>query len=591
MKFRSFLSILIAGVVTALLIGLAGLFWLTSHNPLTLLNGSGTTSPAAAMFVSKQAPAMVSLLANPERLEAFRLAIARPAQRKHARKELQALRQSLISGLGLDYTQDIKPWIGDEITLAVTTSDVDRDATNGRQPGYLLAIATRKPALSREFLQAFWQKRAIAGSNLVFEQYSGVKIISGAVEPLPSKAVTHPEDADAPRAELASAAVGDQFILFANYPKVLRDAINNVQAASLNLSTSSSYQRALKSLPDRQIGLVFANLPQLFTWLDDGTENAPLADADARLYESLVATLNLDPRGLAAETALLPVVGKTLFPTQPALNGPIDALKFIPAASPFSASGENLPQLMSQVQAGVAGYERLEALVRQPIMALKSEWLNPTGSEVASDDWVTDMLRLGEGQYSLAMLPRPDKTSADWLFIAQRSPALDEAITRMNQLGQQNGLSVGQLTLGDREAYAWTKLSTAAQRARKRRGGDRDVLAVQAEVQGIHTHVDGYELFATSVDAINQALQAPENSLAKSAEFKQAIAPIESRNDGYLYLDWPSLRGIVSQQVPLVGLVEAIGKPLFDHVRSFTVSSYGNEKTVRRGTVFVQLRD
>jgi len=29
---------------------------------------------------------------------------------------------------------------------------------------------------------------------------------------------------------LSGAVVGDRFVLFANYPKVLRDAINNVQA-------------------------------------------------------------------------------------------------------------------------------------------------------------------------------------------------------------------------------------------------------------------------------------------------------------------------------------------------------------------------
>lgn len=589
MKFRSFVSVLLAAVGTALLIGLAGIFWLTSHNPLALLNGGGTTSPAAAIFVSKQAPAVVSLLVNPERLESFRLAVARPGQRKNAREELKSLKQSLVAELGLDYEQDVKPWIGDEITLAVTTSDVDRDAANGHQPGYLLAIATRKPALSREFLQAFWQKRAIAGTNLVFEQYSGVKIISGALASSPQDSTTN---TDSPQPGLSSAAVGDQFILFANYPKVLRDAITNVQAPSLNLSTSSSYQRALDSLPDRQIGLVFANLPQLFVWLDENSEDALADEADARLYESLVATLNLDVRGLAAETALLPVVGKTLFPAKPVLNRPVEALKFIPAESPFSASGENLPQLMSQLQAGVAGYDRLEALVRQPLLALKSEWFNATenASDLTQDDWVADMMRLGDGQYSLAMLPRPDQSSPDWLFVAQRSPALTDALERMNQLGQQNGLSVGQITLGDREAFAWTKLSTAAQRARKRRGS-RDVLAVQADVQGIHTTVDDYELFATSVDAINRALQAPDASLLTASAFKQAIAPIEPRNDGYLYLDWPSLRGVVSKQVPLVGLIEAIGKPLFDHVRSFTVSSYGSEKTVRRGTVFIQFRD
>jgi len=46
----------------------------------------------------------------------------------------------LLANTGLDYRRDIQPWLG-EITLAVTTIDIDRDAQNG-QPGYLMALAT-----------------------------------------------------------------------------------------------------------------------------------------------------------------------------------------------------------------------------------------------------------------------------------------------------------------------------------------------------------------------------------------------------------------------------------------------------------------
>jgi len=63
-------------------------------------------------------------------------------QRRRARQELNQLKTNLLANTGLDYQRDIQPWLGDEITLAVTTIDIG-DEQNGRQPGYLMALATK----------------------------------------------------------------------------------------------------------------------------------------------------------------------------------------------------------------------------------------------------------------------------------------------------------------------------------------------------------------------------------------------------------------------------------------------------------------
>ncbi|HBY77884.1 MAG TPA: hypothetical protein DEG47_12990, partial [Cyanobacteria bacterium UBA11148] len=78
-------------------------------------------TPTAAIFVPKQTPAMVSLLVNPDRLTAFRQLLTPPANRRRSRAELTQLENSLFVNLGLDYRRDIQPWVGDEITLAITS--------------------------------------------------------------------------------------------------------------------------------------------------------------------------------------------------------------------------------------------------------------------------------------------------------------------------------------------------------------------------------------------------------------------------------------------------------------------------------------
>jgi Protein of unknown function (DUF3352) len=226
MKRSLFFSALAAGVVALLLIGVGSFYWIRAQSPLNLLQGGTTSTPAATIFVSKQAPAMVSLLVNPNKLESLRQLVARPSERRQSRQELERFKASLVASSNLDYRQDIQPWLGEEVTLAVTSQDLDRDATNGYQPGYLMVLTSKNSVKSREFLQLLFSQRAIAGKNLVSETYQGVNIFSDSDR---LDVGTHSRAPLQNHTSLVGAAVGDRFILFANHPKVLREAINKRQ--------------------------------------------------------------------------------------------------------------------------------------------------------------------------------------------------------------------------------------------------------------------------------------------------------------------------------------------------------------------------
>jgi len=602
MKSRSFFLGLGAMVVALLLVAVVGFSWVAAQSPLTLLQGGKLSSPAAAMFVPKQSPGMVSLLVKPDRLEAFRLAVAAPGERRRARAELETIKQTLLAGQGVDYDADIKPWLGDEITVAVTSADIDRDAGNGLQPGYLLAATTEDPQRAREFLQLFWQKRAIAGTNLVFEQYSGVNLIYGGIDPgakspdsakgravKPAEAEAPSPTLPAPPSTLTSAVVGDRFVLFANSPKVLRDAINNVQAPDLSLSSSRAYRQALERLPDRQIGVTFVNLPQLGRWLGNPElTGKPTSDgADRQLFDSLVVGLELSRQGVLAETALLAAPGQTLAATQPALTQPVGALQFLPAAAPVAASGQNLRQLWAELTSGLANYGVLSALLNQPIATLERQW----GVTFADDlvNWV-------DREFALGVLPQPNG-NPELVFVAEKTATTAPALEHLDAIAQQRGLSVGPVAIGSQNALTWAKLSTTNKRSKNA------PTLLQADVEGVRTTINQYEVLTTSVAAMEQVLavapqtskksaqKSAQKSLLQSPAFRQAIAPIASHNDGYLYIDWQRVKQPLEQRIPALKLAELAGKPFFDHLRSLTISSYGSEANVRRGAVFVQLKD
>ncbi|EKQ69631.1 Protein of unknown function (DUF3352) [Leptolyngbyaceae cyanobacterium JSC-12] len=609
MKFRSFLSGLVAVVVVLLLIGIVGFYWITAQSPLKLLAKGEGKIPSAAIFVPKQAPVMLSLLVNPKDLVAFRQVVAAPSRRKQARTELSQFRQSLLGNTGLDYDRDVQPWLGDEVTLAITTLDIDRDRSNGKQPGYLLAIATHDPEQSREFLQLFWQKRAIAGTDLTFEQYKGVKLIYNEVPVNPKLEGKKPKKNQdfefltpaslLPAPTLASAVVGNQFVLFANDPKVLRDAITNVQAAELNLNNAQFYTQALETLTQPRIGLTFVNLPGLAGWLE--TEAITHAKdkpgtveqgATTKGYQTLAIALELDRRGLLAETAMTGVDTKAAI--APALSKPVGALQYLPTLSPLVASGTNLDRVWRELSTSLSSFPTVSQLINQPLQALEKEWKLNLPQDVFS--WVT-------GEYALGSLPpqaitngeqttpgkkrKPKRETLtelaenDWVFVAERNKenASQHAIAQLDEIAKKQGYSVGAVQLGEHTVSAWTKLTPSGLFSK----------TLQAEVQGVHTTVGNYELFATSLPALQTALDAVNNSLVNDDRFQQAIAPLQHPNNGYLYLDWNESRPLLERRFPFLKVIELAGSPLFNHLQSLTLSSYGRNQGIQRGAIFLKL--
>ncbi|MGG6270594.1 DUF3352 domain-containing protein [Leptolyngbya sp. AN03gr2] len=539
MKFRSFLNSVAAIAVVLVVLATIGFSWIFAQSPLGLLKGSPKSTPTAAMFVPKQAPVMASLLVNPDRLESLRQVVAKPGDRAATRQEFERFTQGVLGNSELDYRRDVRPWLGDEITAAVTSLDIDRDDTNGKEAGYLLALATKDTERSREFLQVFWQKRAIAGTDLVFEDYKGTKIIHGKVE------------SDSVPITIASAVVGRQYVLFANSPKVLRNAINNVQAAELNLENSQEYQQAIGALDRGRIGVVFANLPELAAL--NGKEITDTASSAA-------ISLGLDRKGLIAETAIIRDGTETNLSKQS-----LEALKYIPAVAPISASGVNLNQLWS----GLSSDGTVSKWVNSPIESLGKRWQINLPQDIFN--WV-------KGEYALAMIPKEE--TLDWVFVADKTadPGAESAIARLDELGKAQGITAGIIQIGDQPVSIWTRLDSV-----------KSDKKIDAEVVGVHTAIGKYEVFTTSMDAMNAVLNAKKNVLANSKTFENAIAGLQKENAGYLYLDWNTAQPILEKQFPILKVAELAGEPIFEHLRSLTVSNYGNRSGVQRGGIFVRL--
>ncbi|MEG4959713.1 MULTISPECIES: DUF3352 domain-containing protein [unclassified Microcoleus] len=576
MKLRSFFSFLIAGVLALLGLSAGGFYWLTTHTPLNLLAGGPTTTPAAAVFVSKQAPLLASMLVNPDRLEALRQVFATPEERSRSHAEFEQIKKSLLANTGLDYSRDIQPWIGDEITLAVTDIDFDGDSKNGKQTGFLLAVSSQNADRSQKFLDSYWRKQSRADKTVQSELYKGVQLTykksptankkNSPISPFNPLSLPN---STLPRSFATAAIRGSSdtgnnpsFVLFANSPNVIRDAINNVEAANLNLNNSPNYHKAFQQLTQGRIALAFVNLPQ------SATEQNPQVSLN-----SLAVAVGVNRRGLLAQTALVTSRENTASPT---LSEPVKALQYIPSASPFAIASTDLRNFWADLSSAVSTNAELSKLVDRTLADIQQVW---------SVNLQQDIFNWVQGEYALAVLPN-SSNRADWIFAAETSADSQQAIDKLDEIARSKEYSIGSFTLRNQKITAWTQLTTSQNSGKQ--NNRKSVLETQAK--GVRAAVGKYEIFTTSVEAMDAALEAAETgSLVVNQDFQTSIEPLPPSNDGYFYLDWPSSRAIWEKQIPLLRLIELSARPLFDHLRSLTVTSTGEITGIRKATIFMRL--
>ncbi|MEO0771146.1 MAG: DUF3352 domain-containing protein, partial [Cyanobacteria bacterium J06649_4] len=120
-------------------------------------------------------------------------------------------------------------------------------------------------------------------------------------------------------------------------------------------------------------------------------------------------------------------------------------------------------------------------------------------------EWVSE-------EYALAQVSR------DWVLAVNRDP---EGLDKVDQAAQKAGYSAVPVVIGEQSATAWTRFKAKSGRT----GG------LETELMGLHMQQGEYELFASSLAAMDSALAAsneslPNSSLLNEERFTQAIAPL-----------------------------------------------------------------
>jgi hypothetical protein len=534
MKVRSLIIAILTGVIALSIVGANAYGWIVEHRSILLLNRTIRQPPATAIFVPKNASAVISLLANLDDLGNLHR-LATPERQKRA--EYHAIAQwkkQLADRVHLDYQREIAPWLGEEITLAMTNPDLDRNMRNGWEPGYLAVLSSRNVQVSASKIQAWWN-RQIAAHQLEFETYQGVKIGYNR------------------RDRVASAMVANKYVLFANRPKILREAINHLEASNLSILDNPTYQKILAANNHHRIGVGYGELTKLAPWL---------GKAVGEKYPEAGFNLGVDRQGAIVDIVFYPTADRVSQPpAKPAQS--INALKYLPSQSTIAIAGKDLQHWRGQLTNIVPPPEQILSLVERTIAAIDTQRTIDTTTDIFS--WTT-------GEYALAAIPNPNHKVTDWVFVAERTqPELaDSAIAHFDELARFSGYNVGLLPWKDREVIGWTKLATKT--------SPSNATQIVAQVPFTHTTVAGYTILASSVEAMDITLKAIDGkSVLDSDRYHRAIDLIAANQTGYLYGSWDTIQSLLPNQP----LIKSFGEGILSGLPNLSLNSYiedGNQR-------------
>ncbi|MFN7714335.1 MAG: DUF3352 domain-containing protein [Pseudanabaenaceae cyanobacterium] len=542
------------------------------------------TTPAATQFLPRRAPLVISTQAHPDNLFYGTIGLVDRPQRE-ALKELWADVQTYLNEHWLlDYTADVQPWIGQEITLAVTNSDLDQDPANGWQPGYLLAMQSNDTDQAKASVNNFWQRLATGGVDLAFGQAQGIPL---------TYVKTPDTDSGSLGQSLSSTIIGG-YVLFANDPMVLRNAIQTLQVPSLGLTSWDIYQKANQNLTEPSLVTAFVNLDEVTTWRDGSIRNKSTQILDPLPSGGLGLRFHWDSQGLHAVTTL--AHDETASPLVPNLIGnlignviattdhtnktdstPKTNRKTL-SPSPFNANdfasklatipnhsnlwiGHNLAQTLNILTSNESDplqqplQKPLQDIFNQTLKPLIKNWVLPIDQSTLA--WAT------EG-YGLAVFPKDQANSVakpnanyrqantgDWLLIAQKTPTAKPALDSLDGSARHDArLTVGTVDFAGHPLTLWTQFN----RLQPSASGTTSGSMVAGNVVAVHTEIDELVYFSNSLPVLQAALQG-ERNLFKQPEFTNFVTHQYHPPQTYVYL---------GENVDLPSLTKYLGKTWFN---------------------------
>lgn len=555
--------VLAAVAATLLIAGGAATYWFLSQKRQQEVLDE---MPVGVEVVPQDVLMSISMSTNSEQWHQMRQ-FGTPETQAAFDGRLAELRDRLLAANGYDYSKDIQPWVGPEVTVAFLSPN-GSSPTSSRigmateKNSLVLVVPVAKPLLAKQLLDQQGLQ-----SDWVDRTYKGIEIKET------KKTASEQE-------QYSTAVLSTRYLVVTNNPQATNRVIDTYQQGNPSLASTPGYREAYRQIQNSApFARIYVNLPQAAAIASANSAQPIPPDklAEVQQNQGLAATAIVMPSGILFQgiSWLHPQSEKRHVLENNAQIMP----QLLPADTMLMISGGNLARLWQE-------YTR-EAEAN-PIGLLDAAWLRQALAQTTGLDLEADLLNWMESEFSLAMIPAisgTDSTVPFALSLMVQATDRRAATKTLKQLDDimlgkyKFQVSEGQITDksgASRDVITWTPSFGLLNITRGWLDDNIAFLTVGAPVAG------------AIIPRSRTETESPKQPRLATSELFRETVPLELEpNNGHFFID---VDRVFDPNILSFLIVPPKQKAVLNAIRSLGVTAAVTSSRTIRYDVFVGLK-
>ncbi len=426
----------ILGVV-ALLAGSGGAgYWVyTQRVP------SGDNLPPGATVLPQEVLLTVTLSTNEAQWQTLR-SFGTPKTQAAFDQSLSNLREALVTARGYDYATDIKPWVGNEVTIAFLPPNQQPSTAPSSSPGSnlqptptaseqtaIVVLPIAKPGEAEKILK---NPKPLKQGKWTNRIYQGVQI----------------QETEGAEENYSASVLGNKFLVVTTDTKATNLVIDAFKSGK-SIAQTPGYVKALEQVKDKQpFGRLYVNIPAAAKL---AASNSDGASQVLQQNQGLAATIALETEGISLKGVSWLRQDSTQ--KHAVENKAKEMPSRLPSETLVMASGSNLNSLWQQYSQSASS----QTVPLDPKRILEG-FKTATGMELDKDffAWM-------RGEFSLALLPAKTGSTSTFpaglvvMVDASDRAAADKSLTQLDQVMKERyRLGIQPATVANKPVVNWT---------------------------------------------------------------------------------------------------------------------------------------
>ncbi len=447
--------------------------------------------PLGANIIPQEALLTVSVSTEPSKWQQLR-EFGTPQTQATLDNYLVGLRDRFLTANGYNYQQDIQPWVGEEVTLAVVSTQ------SPAQQAMVVVLPIAKLDLAAKLLS---QPKPLAQGKLSSRTYKGIQITEtqGAAQ------------------NYSATVIDNNFLVISDNAKATEKAIDTYLGKNSLLKMPGFREKFGEIAEENHFAQVYVNIPAAASLVNSDAKNNSPQIAQLQQNQGLATTINLEPEGI--EFKSLSWLKPNSDRVHLVQNNAGKMQRLLPSETLMMISGGNLQQLWLDYLGSV----KTNPLTPIPPENLRAGIKNTTGLDLDED-----LLSWMDGEFSLAIIPattKPDASPNDFAlslaFMVQAKDAekAKKAFQEIDRvISNQYQFKIQEAQVAGKPVVNW--------------------IAPYGTLTATHGWLDeNVAFFTLGAPLAEKIIPQPSVTLASTEQFQKALPSQLSPNNGQFFLN------------------------------------------------------